>query len=612
MAQTNINLLTLTGDSDKTVFKNYALKVDGQVDESHPRQLHLLREQQDQERPQRRPARVRRKPPGTRPARPSTTRAKATSSSAAGCSRRSRSRTWTAASSWRRPAGSTRTTTIDDGGVTHNTFYQYQSIRPQDYVGGDANYFAGKHEVKFGAAWRSTPVTTDQIWPASHLIAILGRLPEHVRAGGARLPVHDRSEVPERLRHRHDLARSADPHRRRAVRPPGVVARQRAGPRRRRHPDPAGAQRDGGHGRLQVEQRHAARRLHLRGRRRRRKSIVRGSYAMFASQLPGDEAKFVSPIQYSYAYYNAVDRNGDGIAQIGEILFNQGLVSSTGFDPTNPARLSTVNAVDPNIKAPLTHELLFGVDRELVPNFGVSATFTYRRMDDLTWKAPTGISARDYIQTGTLDGTLPERRHVQRAALRAQDDGRAAGGPDGEPTAPATTSATGASSSARPSACRTAGWRASGSRPTTGASTSTIRRCRSSIRRRRRSDRLPNRPFAGPLVDGGLGRQEVGRQRQEQHLPGRPEVSDRRQRLVSRTVGVQLRREPRDASGLRAAVLPEQRRDRRLARAQGRAARRAPWTPSGCRRSARSTRASRRCSSSGRRTSRSPSTCSTC
>ena len=35
----------------------------------------------------------------------------------------------------------------------------------------DASYFVGKHEVKFGADWRSTPVDTQQIWPASHLIA---------------------------------------------------------------------------------------------------------------------------------------------------------------------------------------------------------------------------------------------------------------------------------------------------------------------------------------------------------------------------------------------------------------------------------------------------------
>src|SRR5262249_18366000 len=61
-----------------------------------------------------------------------------------------------------------------------------------------------------------------------------------------------------------------------------------------------------------------------------RKTIVRGSYSMFASQLPGSIAAFVSPIQYSYAYYNAVDRNGDGAAQPTEVLVNQGLQGFEG------------------------------------------------------------------------------------------------------------------------------------------------------------------------------------------------------------------------------------------------------------------------------------------
>ncbi len=60
----------------------------------------------------------------------------------------------------------------DADGVWHNSFYQYQSDRPQDFFGGDASYFAGKHEIKFGAAWRNTPVDTQQIWPASHLVAL--------------------------------------------------------------------------------------------------------------------------------------------------------------------------------------------------------------------------------------------------------------------------------------------------------------------------------------------------------------------------------------------------------------------------------------------------------
>ncbi len=114
----------------------------------------------------------------------------------------------------------------------------------------------------------------------------------------------------------------------------------------------------------------------------------------------------MSPIQYSYAYYNAVDQNSDGVAQIGEILFNQGLQGYSGFDPTDPARLSTVNTVDPNVKAPLTHELLFGVDREIVPNFAVSATFTWRRMLDLLWDPLTGVRSSDYNAAGTLTENL--------------------------------------------------------------------------------------------------------------------------------------------------------------------------------------------------------------
>jgi hypothetical protein len=154
---------------------------------------------------------------------------------------------------------------------------------------------------------------------------------------------------------------------------------------------------------------------------RDRKGIVRASYATFASQLPGSEAAFVSPIQYSYAYYNAVDLNADGVAQLTEILFNQGLQGYSGFDPANPGRVSTVNRVDPDIKPPITHEFIVGIDREIVPNFGFSAAFTYRQMNDLLWDPLTGVRSSDYTQTGTLSGSLPElgTYNVPFYALRA-------------------------------------------------------------------------------------------------------------------------------------------------------------------------------------------------
>src|SRR5262249_54069213 len=58
---------------------------------------------------------------------------------------------------------------FDAGGIAHNSFYQYQTKRPQHYFGGDASYFAGSNEVKFGFSWRGTEANTQQTWPASHL-----------------------------------------------------------------------------------------------------------------------------------------------------------------------------------------------------------------------------------------------------------------------------------------------------------------------------------------------------------------------------------------------------------------------------------------------------------
>src|SRR5438132_12603131 len=46
----------------------------------------------------------------------------------------------------------------DDSGVWLNSYYFYTTKRPQYHEAGDASWFSGKHEVKFGVSWRKTPV----------------------------------------------------------------------------------------------------------------------------------------------------------------------------------------------------------------------------------------------------------------------------------------------------------------------------------------------------------------------------------------------------------------------------------------------------------------------
>ena len=133
-----------------------------------------------------------------------------------------------------RPAVSTRDYYIDDGGVAHNTYYQYASTRPQHYAGGDASYFAGVHELKFGGGWRRTPVQTQQTWPGNHFVSNWNTYPNMVVQVARDYQSNTIAPLHQWLRHRHDLAAAPDHHRRRADRSPVLVARVR----RRCRPSP--------------------------------------------------------------------------------------------------------------------------------------------------------------------------------------------------------------------------------------------------------------------------------------------------------------------------------------------------------------------------------------
>ena len=140
-----------------------------------------------------------------------------------------------------------------------------------------------------------------------------------------------------------------------------------------------------------------------------RKTLVRGSYSMFASQLGAADSGFVAgPTAYSYVYYFAIDANNDNVAQQSEIDFVTGPIASYGFDLTDATSTASVNVVADDLSAPLTHEVLVGVDRELLPEFGLSATLTWRRFNDLRWKPLIGVRSGDFVEVGRVTGTLPD------------------------------------------------------------------------------------------------------------------------------------------------------------------------------------------------------------
>jgi len=304
--------------------------------------------------------------------------------------------------------GTARDYYIDDAGIAHGTFFQYQTTRPQHYYAGDASYFAGAHEVRFGGGWRSMSADTLQTWPASHLVASWVGYPallvqvsrDYHAVTSARYVDAYASDTlsfgPITLTAGFRVDRQSSSLGAASV--PGVAGFENV------LPAVSATAIDNVFTWTTVTPRVSA----TYALDAARKTVVRGSYALFASQMPGSLAAFASPIQYAFAYYNAVDRNGDGSAQASEVQIAQGLQGFTGFDPKNPLRPTSVNQADPSGTAPITHEIAVGADREIARAFGVSATFTYRRMQDLLWTPLAGVTRANYQQTGTLAGTAAE------------------------------------------------------------------------------------------------------------------------------------------------------------------------------------------------------------
>ena len=140
-----------------------------------------------------------------------------------------------------------------------------------------------------------------------------------------------------------------------------------------------------------------------------RKTQLRASYSMFSSQLPNGTSGHVGVVQYRYVSFYGRDKNGDKIAQMNEIDFDTGVVGWTGFNINNPGDVSkSVNTIG-DYGVPKTHEVIVGVDRELFRNFGVSASFTWRKFVNFNWRPRIGVRASDYVAAGTLSGgPLPD------------------------------------------------------------------------------------------------------------------------------------------------------------------------------------------------------------
>ncbi|MCY4028394.1 MAG: hypothetical protein OXH75_19025 [Acidobacteria bacterium] len=298
--------------------------------------------------------------------------------------------------------------------VWHNSFVDYRSYRPQQVANVDANYFRANHEVKLGFGWRKNTVESQSTWPGTGQVNIhLGSYPTN----GLMLPIFvadavnnsegrylhfyasdrismDRLTIDLGIRYDRSTSSLLEASRQASPLVPNLLPALTAPALFNTHTFDILAPRIGVSYALGEDS----------------STLLRASYGQFASQLSaGSAQQIASPISYSEVSFLAVDLNGDGIAQPDELLLDAGIISTFGFDPNNPTSTDSVNRISPDLTSPRTHEVIFGIDRELpIPNSAFTTSVTYRRFTNTRWLHLIGITSAHYGIVDTLTATLPE------------------------------------------------------------------------------------------------------------------------------------------------------------------------------------------------------------
>ena len=201
----------------------------------------------------------------------------------------------------------------DDSGVWHNSYYFYSTTRPQYFAGGDASYFKGKHEVKFGFSYRKTPVDSlSTVTGPNRIMTFWNGYPDLIAQAQQDYVVSSEGKYTQ------DFVTDTISMNRLTLMAGVRFDHQTSSILPSTAPAVAGFPLLPAATATAVNNAYDFNNVTPRvgityALDDSRKTIARVSYAMFASQLPGNAAGFVSGIQpYTYVYYNAVDRTSTG------------------------------------------------------------------------------------------------------------------------------------------------------------------------------------------------------------------------------------------------------------------------------------------------------------
>jgi hypothetical protein len=300
----------------------------------------------------------------------------------------------------------------DDDGVWHGSYWNYLSDRPQQTLMADGSYFRGQHELKFGYSWRRVTVESSSMLSSSkgnsivtyHIgypdlwVGVASPWASANRAFYQSLWFGDtitlnRATINGGIRFDWQNDGVLE------VSEPAVPGFEQWLPAISGPAMPKAIKWNSFSPRVGFT--YAVDEA--------RRTQVRASYAKFASQLGNGASGVLGVVQYRYIAFLGTDVNGNKIADYNEIDFASGIQYWTGFDINDPGNVSTSVNKTGDYNVPQTHELIAGVDHELFRNFGVSGSFTWRRMTNFNWQPRIGVRSSMYQVAGTFTATgLPD------------------------------------------------------------------------------------------------------------------------------------------------------------------------------------------------------------
>jgi hypothetical protein len=294
----------------------------------------------------------------------------------------------------------------NDAGVAAGSWYEYNTVRPQYNTAVDGNLFSGRHELKFGFGYRIANVDSSYIVPGNGIITyhngypnmigevtawnqVVGTQGKYIHAFAGDTITFDRITL--NLGVRWDRQSSSVNAYSQGGNP--IVANLL--------PDLTGQAADD-----VIVWNSVMPRVGLSyALDENRKTIARASYAMFASQLNAGQGGFFSTVGNfrGVYFYDVIDRNGNGSVDTAELA---GLPVGNwyGFNISNPANVSTPIHTVGDYSTPTTHEFIVGADHELMANFSVSGSFTWRYFTNFNWRPVQGLRSDDYVQLGSFTG----------------------------------------------------------------------------------------------------------------------------------------------------------------------------------------------------------------